>query len=204
MTPRVRPARRTLGWRETFRLTSGPAHIHTFGWCYLSFCHMLYWAPKLLPRGSYCSKCKPFLSFHITKVTRRATSYCTGTNREQGDQPNRSGDSIYFNFFKCKLFALTSVYVGKGRWVCVWGGKNIKWNLYGASLWCAEVTLHLRGQRKGRTRKRVHQRPAPGFVNFQPTGQNQSSPWLQAIRMLTWTSSLRKAPRDAQWTTQLV
>jgi len=26
--------------------------------------------------------------------------------------------------------------------------------------------LHLRGQRKGRTRKRVLQRPAPGFVNF--------------------------------------
>lgn len=84
---------------------------------------------------------------------------------------------------------------GGGVSVCFlgWEGNSIKWTPYGASLWCAEVTLYLRGQRKGRMRKRVLQRPAPGFMNFQPTGQNQSSPWLQAIRMLTWTSSLWKA-----------
>jgi len=92
-------------------------------------------------------------------------------------------------------------------WVCVFGGGRIT----ASSGLCMEplfdvLRLPCIWEGRGRAeRGRGFFKDQPlALWTFQPTGQNQSSPWLQAIRMLTWTSSLWKASKSAQRTAQMV
>lgn len=131
------------------------------------------WVTGLEPWGADGSIFKPSLSIHITKdgenhpeshfLEQPGQTEVKATNTASLALDNQTdGKSDLFLCFSNVKRMRRPVYACAGRRAVqvYFGGDSIKWALRGTSLWCAECTSHLRGQRKGRTRTRLCELPA--------------------------------------------